>query len=66
LFQLEEKNDPVTGRSIDLAEVGGLHQVVSELILSLFVDNRQKEKGGNLVSFVVSKKNRFLFIGDTV
>jgi hypothetical protein len=23
LFQLEEKNDPVTGRSVDPAEVGG-------------------------------------------
>jgi hypothetical protein len=29
--------------------VGGLHKVVSKMILSLFVDNRQKEKGGKLV-----------------
>jgi hypothetical protein len=29
--------------------------VVSELILSLFADNKTKEKGGKLVSFVVSR-----------
>jgi hypothetical protein len=34
----------VTGRLADPAEVGGLHQVVSEMILSLFVDNRQRRK----------------------
>jgi hypothetical protein len=27
--------------------VGGLHQVVSEMILSLFVDNRQRRKEKN-------------------
>jgi hypothetical protein len=57
LFQLEEKNDPVTGRSADPAKVGRLHQVVSKIILILFSDRRKKEKGENLVSFVVSKKN---------
>jgi hypothetical protein len=56
----------VTGRSTDPAEVGGLHQVVSELILSLFADNRQKEKGGKLVSFVVSNKFSIYVVGDAV
>jgi hypothetical protein len=29
-FRLRNWNDPETGRSVDPAEVGGLHQVVSE------------------------------------
>jgi hypothetical protein len=29
-FRLKEENDPETGRSQNPAEVGGLHQVVSE------------------------------------
>jgi hypothetical protein len=31
LLQLIDLNDPVSGRSADPTEVGGLHQVVSEL-----------------------------------
>jgi hypothetical protein len=46
--------------------VGGLHQVVSKLRLNLFADNRQKEKGGKLVSFVVSNNFQFLFVGNTM
>jgi hypothetical protein len=47
-------------------KVGGIHQVVSETNLNLFADRRQKEKGGKLVSFVVSKKNSFFVVGDAV
>jgi hypothetical protein len=37
----------VTEGSIDAAEVGGLHQVVLEMILSLFADNRKRRKETN-------------------
>jgi hypothetical protein len=33
----QKKNDPEIGRSVDPAEVGGLHQVVSEHIFRLYI-----------------------------
>jgi hypothetical protein len=42
---LAQKNiDPETGRSVDPAEVGGLHQVVSEPTDFLFAYHRQEEE----------------------
>jgi hypothetical protein len=41
----QKKNDPETGRSVDPAEVGGLHQVVSEpMIFVPSVDFRQAKR----------------------
>jgi hypothetical protein len=39
----QKKIDPETGRSVDPAEVGGLHQVVSEMIF-LSVDFRRRRQ----------------------
>jgi len=45
--------------------IRGFHQVVSEDILSLFADIKQKEKLGKLVSIVVSII-LFLFVADVL
>jgi hypothetical protein len=46
----------MTGRSADPVEVGGLHHVVLEPRLSLFADNRKKDKVEKLIPFMVSRK----------
>jgi hypothetical protein len=56
LFQLRVRRRSSDREVTDPTGVGGLHQVVSELRLSLFAYNRQKKKEGKLVSFVISKK----------
>jgi hypothetical protein len=51
-FRLRNWNDPETGRSVDPAEVGGLHQVVSEPTDFLFAyhcNKRRTVKGYSLI-----------------